>query len=89
MAEKFLVDQLEANGLARADAADAADRVLAAIAQMLQAGRYVFVPGVGKLVSHEAPTWVPGCRGKRAYLRRAVRLKSPAVLSRGEPYEVA
>lgn len=88
MADRLLVDQIEAGGLDRAAAEDAADRVLVAMAQLLQAGRYVRLPGLGRLTSHERPAWVPGLRGKRAFLKRTVRLASPGVLSRGEPYEV-
>ena len=87
MADRFLIDQIAAGGVGREDAEDMADRVLTAMAEMLMAGLYVRLPGIGRLTSQKKPTWVPGYRGKRAFVKRTVRLADPAVLERGEPYD--
>jgi nucleoid DNA-binding protein len=91
VADRLLIDQiLIGTGqaeMSREAAENMADRVIAAMEQLLKAGRYVRLPGIGRLTSQKKPHWVPGHKGKRAFEKRTVKLADPAVLERGEPYD--
>lgn len=82
---RALIDLLVADGLPEEDAAAQVERVLAAIAPALIAGKPVRLPDVGDLRPKRKRSYVPGSCDRQAREECRVSLRSGAIW-KGEPY---
>ena len=88
-ADRAMLAQLTARGMTEAEAHAAFDHVAAAARAVLEGGKSVTLPNIGRL----APTklkavWVPGYGRTKARQERKVAFRYPAFLEQGEPYDV-
>jgi nucleoid DNA-binding protein len=86
-ADRTLIAAIVAGGVEAVDAEDMVNRVLSAIAELLVTGKSVGI-GVGRLSAPNKPVWVPGSNKRRARVQRKVALRNPAIIEKGEPYDV-
>lgn len=88
-AERAMLAQLTARGMTEAEAHAAFDHVAAAARAVLESGKTVTLPAIGRLYPTKLKAvWVPGYARTKARQERKVGLRYPAFLVQGEPYDV-
>lgn len=87
-ADRAMLAQLVDAGMSTDEAHQAFDRVVAAARAVLEAGRPVALPDIGKLVATKRKAvYVPGTNRAKARHERKIIFRHGAYLEKGEPYD--
>lgn len=87
MADLGIVTRMVDEGVDRAAAVAVVDQVYRLMLEQLAAGKTVRIDGIGQLSAPSTPTFVEGSCKMRCRMQRKVRLRSPVIIQKGEPYD--